>query len=62
MLSDLLERNYFNRFLSVKMLFLAVFVVVISARGAFAGSATHEAMDEDVATGRAFSKVPQGKK
>ncbi len=46
----------------MKMLFLAVFVVVISARGAFAGSATHEAIDEDVATGRALSKVPQGNK
>ncbi len=46
----------------MKMLFLAVFVVVISAWGAFAGSATHEAIDEDVATGRALSKVPQGNK
>ncbi len=45
------------------LIFLAAVVVVLGASGgAFAGSATEEAMDEEVATNRALSKVPQGKK
>ncbi len=45
------------------LIFFATVVVVLGAcGGAFAGSATEEAMDEEVATNRALSKVPQGKK
>ncbi len=45
------------------LIFLAAVVVVLGASGgAFAGSVTEEAMDEEVATNRALSKVPQGKK
>ena len=38
------------------------FIVLGMGGVALAGSATQEAMDEDVATNRALSKVPQGKK
>ena len=38
------------------------FIVLGTGGVALAGSATQEAMDEDVATNRALSKVPQGKK
>ena len=42
---------------------VATAVIVLGMGGvALAGSATQEAMDEDVATNRALSKVPQGKK
>ena len=45
------------------ILFLAAAVMVLGTCGvAVAGSATQEAMDEEVATNRALSKVPQGKK
>ena len=42
--------------------FAAAAVMIATFGSAFAGSATQEAMDEDVATSRALSKVPQGKK
>ena len=42
--------------------FAAAAVMLATFGSAFAGSATQEAMDEDVATSRALSKVPQGKK
>ena len=43
--------------------YVATAVIVLGMGGvALAGSATQEAMDEDVATNRALSKVPQGKK
>ena len=42
---------------------VATAVIVLGMGGvALAGSATQEAMDEDVATNRALSKVQQGKK
>jgi hypothetical protein len=42
---------------------VATAVIVLGMGGvALAGSATQEAMDEDVAINRALSKVPQGKK
>ena len=42
---------------------VATAVIVLGMGGvALAGSATQEAMDEDVATNRALSKVPQAKK
>ena len=42
---------------------VATAVIVLGMGGvALAGSATQEAMDEGVATNRALSKVPQGKK
>ena len=42
---------------------VATAVIVLGMGGvALAGSATQEAMDEDIATNRALSKVPQGKK
>ena len=44
------------------ILLLAVSATVLGTCGvAVAGSATQEAMDEEVATNRALSKVPQGK-
>ena len=48
----------------MKVIFaFAAAVVVLGTCGvACAGSATQEAMDEEVATNRALSKVPQGKK
>ena len=51
-------------FSSVKVIFLlAMATMVIATCGsALAGSATQEAMDEEVATNRALTKVPQGKK
>ncbi len=45
------------------ILSLATAAMVIGICGvAFAGSATQEVMDEEVATSRALSKVPEGKK
>jgi hypothetical protein len=45
------------------ILLLAMVSMVLGTCGsALAGSATQEAMDEEVATNRALSKVPQGKK
>ena len=45
------------------ILLLATSIMVMGiCRVAFAGSATQQAMDEEVATNRALSKVPQGKK
>ena len=45
------------------ILLLAAALAVFGNCGvAVAGSATQEAMDEEVATNRALSKVPQGKK
>ena len=45
------------------LLLAAAAVTVLSTCGvAVAGSATQEAMDEEIATNRALSKVPQGKK
>jgi hypothetical protein len=45
------------------ILLLAASVMVMgTCRVAIAGSATQQAMDEEVATNRALSKVPQGKK
>ena len=45
------------------ILSLATTAVVLGICGvAFAGAATQEAMDEEVATNRALSKVPQGQK
>ena len=45
------------------ILLLAAALAVFGSCGiAVAGSATQEAMDEEVATNRALSKVPQGKK
>ena len=44
------------------LLFAAALAVFGSCGIAVAGSATQEAMDEEVATNRALSKVPQGKK
>ena len=45
------------------ILLLAAALAVFGTCGvAVAGSATQEAMDEEVATNRALSKVPQGKK
>ena len=37
-------------------------MVIATCGSALAGSATQEAMDEEVATNRALTKVPQGKK
>ena len=60
----LLEREDHHYFLSMKVIFsLATAAMVLGTCGvAFAGSATQEAMDEEVATNRALSKVPQGQK
>ena len=45
------------------ILLLTAAVIVLGTTGvAVAGSVTEQAMDEDVATNRALSKVPQGKK
>ena len=45
------------------ILLLAAALTVLGTCGvAVAGSVTQEAMDEEVATSRALSKVPQGKK
>ena len=45
------------------ILLLSMVSMVLGTCGsALAGSATQEAMDEEVATNRALSKVPQGKK
>ena len=48
----------------MKAIFSVATAVIVLGMGcvALAGSATQEAMDEDVATNRALSKVPQGKK
>ena len=48
----------------MKAIFSVATAVIVQGMGgvALAGSATQEAMDEDVATNRALSKVPQGKK
>ncbi len=45
------------------ILLLTAAVIVLGNSGvAVAGSATEQAMDEEVATNRALSKVPRGKK
>ena len=44
------------------LLFAVATMVIGLCGGAWAGSATQEAMDEEVATNRALSKVPEGKK
>ncbi len=45
------------------ILLLTAAVMVLGTTGvAVAGSVTEQAMDEEVATNRALSKVPQGKK
>ena len=45
------------------ILLLTAAVIVLGTSGvAVAGSVTEQAMDEEVATNRALSKVPQGKK
>ncbi|AKN62187.1 MULTISPECIES: hypothetical protein [unclassified Synechococcus] len=45
------------------ILLLTAAVIVLGTTGvAVAGSVTEQAMDEEVATNRALSKVPQGKK
>ena len=44
------------------LLLAAALAVFCTCGVAVAGSATQEAMDEEVATNRALSKVPQGKK
>ena len=50
-------------FLCQSYFLLAMATMVIATCGsALAGSATQEAMDEEVATNRALTKVPQGKK
>ena len=49
-------------FMKVIFPFAAAVMVLGICGTAFAGSATQEAMDEEVATNRALSKVPQGKK
>ena len=50
-------------FLCQSYFLLAMATMVITTCGsALAGSATQEAMDEEVATNRALTKVPQDKK
>ena len=44
------------------LLFAFATMVIGLCGGAWAGSATQEAMDEEVATNRALSKVPEGQK
>jgi hypothetical protein len=44
------------------LLFAVATMVIGPCGGAWAGSATQEAMDEEVATNRALTKVPEGKK
>ena len=60
----MLKRVHLHFVLFMKaILLLAAAVMVLGTCGiAVAGSATQEAMDEEVATSRALSKVPQGKK
>ncbi len=61
----LLKRVHCCYLLSMKAIlsFAAAAMMVLGTCGvAFAGSATEEAMDEEIATNRALSKVPQGKK
>ena len=60
----LLERVCLHILFTMKaILLLAAALAVFGTCGvAVAGSATQEAMDEEVATNRALSKVPQGKK
>ncbi len=60
----MLKRVHLHFVLFMKaILLLAAAVMVLGTCGiAVAGSATQEAMDEEVATNRALSKVPQGKK
>ena len=62
-LNVLLEKVYLHFLFSVKaILLLAAALAVFGTCGvAVAGSATQEAMDEEIATNRALSKVPQGK-
>ncbi len=60
----LLKRVHCCYLLSMKAIlsFAAAAMVLGTCGVAFAGSATEEAMDEEIATNRALSKVPQGKK
>ena len=60
----LAREGLFSFLFSMKaILLLAAALTVLGTCGvAVAGSATQEAMDEEVATSRALSKVPQGKK
>ena len=44
------------------LLFAVLSMALGPCGGAWAGSATQEAMDEEIATNRALSKVPEGKK
>jgi len=44
------------------LLFAVATMVIGLCGGAWAGSATQEAMDEEVSTNRALSKVPEEKK
>ena len=64
MLNVLLKRVHRHDLFCMKSIlsFAAAAVMLATFGSAFAGSATQEAMDEDVATSRALSKVPQGKK
>ena len=64
MLNVLLKRVHRHDLFRVKSIlsFAAAAVMLGTFGSAFAGSATQEAMDEEVATSRALSKVPQGKK
>ena len=59
----LLERVCLHFLFSIKEILLLAALAVLGICGVpVAGSATQEAMDEEVETNRAFSKVPQGKK
>ena len=53
---------HFVLFMKAILLLAAALAVFGTCGVAVAGSATQEAMDEEVATNRALSKVPQGKK
>ena len=63
-LNVLLKSVYGYRLFVMKeiLLFAVATMVIGPCGGAWAGSATQEAMDEEVATSRALSKVPEGKK